>query len=59
MKQIVKIHDLPDALDMQELMEVKGGGLGTAIVCIFSPAVKCTVEGSGVITKQEKQTATT
>lgn len=53
MKQIVKIHDLPDALDMQELMEVKGGGLGTAIICIFSSAVKCMVAGSGVITNEE------
>lgn len=49
MNQIVKIQDLPETLDMQELMEVKGGILDKSQVCILAAAVKCTVEGSGVI----------
>lgn len=49
MNQIVKLQDIPETLDMQELMEVKGGILDKSQVCILASAVKCTVEGSGII----------
>lgn len=41
-----------DKLDVLELMEVKGGILDKTQVCIFASAVKCTVQGSGVIIQQ-------
>lgn len=38
-----------EAIDMYELMNVKGGAGSEDIVCpVFSSAVKCAVEGSGV-----------
>jgi len=41
-----------DKLNVLELMEVKGGILDKTQVCILSAAVKCTVQGSGVIIQQ-------
>lgn len=49
MNQIVKLQDLPETLDMQELMEVKGGLTEKVTICIFASAVKCTVAGAGVV----------
>lgn len=51
MKQIVKLQDIPEALNMQELMEVKGGADDNKFTCIFSAAVKpeCNAQGAGVI----------
>lgn len=50
MKQIVKLQDIPETLNMQELMEVKGGAADKKIICIFSAAVKadCNAESAGV-----------
>ncbi len=41
--------NLPDTLDVYELMEVKGGALDKSQICVLASAVKCTVAGSGVI----------
>ncbi len=49
MKSIIKIQDLPETLDMEELMEVKGGYVEEIAICVFTAAVKCTVPGSGVV----------
>lgn len=54
MKEIVKVEDLSEGLDVSELMEVKGGCTDVHNVCIFTAAVKCTVEGAGVIVKPEE-----
>lgn len=58
MKSIVKIEDIPSALPIEQLMEVKGGLLdGISICSIFGNGVKCppnqaavtcSGEGSGV-----------
>jgi hypothetical protein len=51
----MKMLNLPDTLDVYELMEVKGGILDKSQVCVLASAVKCTVAGSGVIvTKSNK-----
>ena len=51
MKQIVKLQDIPETLNIQELMEVKGGADDNKYICIFSAAVKgdCDAQSSGVI----------
>ncbi len=41
-----------DSLDVEELMEVKGGITDKAVICAFASAVKCTVAGSGVIVQK-------
>lgn len=41
--------NLPDTLDVYELMEVKGGTLDKNQICVLASAVKCTVAGSGII----------
>lgn len=46
MKSITTLENIPDSLDIQEMMDVKGGAEARAI-CIFSVAVKCNVVGSG------------
>lgn len=38
-----------DTLDVEELMDVKGGIADKDVICVLASAVKCTVEGSGVI----------
>lgn len=45
----MKMLNLPDTLDVYELMEVKGGALDKSQICVLASAVKCTVAGSGVI----------
>lgn len=42
MKSITTLENIPDSLDIQEMMDVKGGAEARAI-CIFSVAVKCNV----------------
>ena len=49
MKQIVKLQDIPETLNMQELMEVKGGASDHNQICVIRAAVKCNAEGSGVV----------
>ena len=49
MKSITTLENIPDSLDIQEMMDVKGGAEARAI-CIFSVAVKCNVVGSGTCT---------
>lgn len=49
MKSITTLENIPDSLDIQEMMYVKGGAEARAI-CIFAAAVKCTVSGSGTCT---------
>jgi len=49
MNAIVKIEDINECLDIQEMMEVKGGALDKSQICVLASAVKCTVAGSGVI----------
>lgn len=41
-----------DDLQLNELLEVKGGADPGNLTCIFSVAIKCTVAGSGVIIDQ-------
>lgn len=41
-----------DTLDVEELMDVKGGIADKAVICAFASAVKCTVAGSGVIVQK-------
>jgi len=51
MKQIIKISDLPNLMDVEELMEVKGGFVDNNKICsLIGSAVKCTVQGSGLCT---------
>ena len=49
MKSITTLENIPDSLDIQEMMDVKGGAEARAI-CIFSVAVKCYEVGSGTCT---------
>lgn len=49
METIVKIEDINDCLDIQEMMDVKGGALDKTVICILATAVKCEVKGAGVI----------
>lgn len=55
MKQIVTLQDIPETLDMQELMEVKGGTSGKKIICIFRSVVtiKCAPGVSAVVQEPE------
>lgn len=46
MKSITTLENIPDSLDIQEMMDVKGGAEAKAI-CFFAAAVKCNVAGSG------------
>lgn len=48
MKSITTLENIPDSLDIQEMIDVKGGAEARAI-CIFSVAVKCNVAGSGTV----------
>lgn len=57
MKSIVDLNDIPETLDVCELMAVKGGAK-VSPVCVFASAVKCTVAGSGVIVQPTQPTAT-
>lgn len=53
MKPIINISDLPNSLDLEELMEVKGGVVDNNTICtLIGCAFKCTVAGSGVCTVQ-------
>ena len=56
MKSITTLENIPDSLDIQEMMDVKGGAEARAI-CIFSVAVKCNVVGSGTCTVAGSGTA--
>ena len=48
MKPIVQISDLPGALSVDELMEVRGGLAETNAICgLFGSAVTCSAAGSG------------
>jgi hypothetical protein len=51
MKQsIIKISDLPNFMDVEEVMEVKGGAVsGNTGVCVLGSAYKCNSDGAGVI----------
>lgn len=49
MKKKVKIEDINDCLDIQEMMDVKGGALDKTVICVLATAVRCEVAGSGVI----------
>lgn len=40
MKSITTLENIPDSLDIQEMMDVKGGAEARAI-CFFAAAVKC------------------
>ena len=57
MKSITTLENIPDSLDIQEMMDVKGGAEARAI-CIFSVAVKCNVVGSGTCTVAGSGTCT-
>lgn len=49
---------LPDIIDVNELMEVKGGKREIDVsptICVFAAAVKCTVAGSGVIVAKHEE----
>lgn len=46
MKSITTLENIPDSLDIQEMMDVKGGAEARAIY-FFAAAVKCNVAGSG------------
>ena len=46
MKSITTLENIPDSLDIQEMMDVKEA----RAICIFSVAVKCNVVGSGTCT---------
>lgn len=46
-----------DTLDVEELMDVKGGIADKAVICAFASAVKCTVAGSGVIVQKPSTSA--
>ena len=48
MKSITTLENIPDSLDIQEMMDVKGGAEARAI-CFFAAAVKCNVAGSGTV----------
>ena len=50
MKSITTLENIPDSLDIQEMMDVKGVAEARAI-CIFSVAGSgtCTVAGSGTV----------
>lgn len=53
MKSIINISDLPNSLELEELMEVKGGLVDNNKICsLIGSAVKCTVAGSGMCTVQ-------
>lgn len=56
MKSIVDLNDIPETLDVCELMAVKGGAAKVSPTCIFASAVKCTVAGSGVIVQPTQPT---
>lgn len=49
MNTIVRIENINDCLDIQEMMDVKGGALDKTVICVLATAVKCEVKGSGVI----------
>lgn len=58
MKAILCISDLPNKLNIEELMEVTGGLadnndicalIGTGVKCTANGSGICTVEGSGII----------
>jgi hypothetical protein len=51
MKQsIIKISDLPNFMDVEEVMEVKGGAVSdNTEVCLIGSAVKCSATGSGLL----------
>lgn len=49
MNSVVKLQDVPETLDVHELMAVKGGILDKSPICILASAVTCTVAGAGVI----------
>lgn len=53
----MKMLNLPDTLDVYELMEVKGGVLNKSQICVLASAVKCTAAGSGVIVSPPGPTA--
>ena len=48
----MKLQNVPETLNVSELMEVKGGVGDKSHICVFASAVKCTVAGSGVIIKE-------
>lgn len=52
--KIMKLSNVPEALNVSELMEVKGGIGDKSHICVFAAAVKCTVAGSGVIIQPEQ-----
>ena len=47
MKSITTLENIPDSLDIQEMMDVKGGAEINANICLLAAAVKCTVAGAG------------
>ena len=47
MKSITTLENIPDSLDIQEMMDVKGGAEVNANICFLAAAVKCTVAGAG------------
>lgn len=55
--KIMRLQNVPETLNVYELMEVKGGGPLDSVganICIFTAAVKCKGEGSGIIIQQPK-----
>ena len=50
MKSITTLENIPDSLDIQEMMDVKGGAEINANICLLAAAVKCTVAGAGTCT---------
>ena len=46
MKSITTLENIPDSLDIQEMMDVKGGAEINANICLLAAAVKCTVAGA-------------
>ena len=50
MKSITTLENIPDSLDIQEMMDVKGGAEINANICLLAAAVKCNVVGSGTCT---------
>lgn len=57
MDSVVKLQEVPETLDVYELMAVKGGILDKSPICILASAVKCTVKGAGVIVQQPAETS--
>lgn len=52
MKSVVKLQNVPETLDMYELMAIKGGKDKDIVICIGVSAIKCTVKGSGIIVEK-------